>query len=172
MVKQNALQLDRVVFIGRTYFEYIRMFDLGGYDLKRGAVLDCAAGPSSFTAEVRKQGCEAIACDALYGCQVETLKDKGAKDIEHTFQKVDDVPHLYVWKYYRDRREIIALRHKALECFVNDYPSGLKDGRYVRAELPQLPFPDRTFSLCCRATFCFCMATGWILIFMFLRCSK
>jgi len=51
MTGTNSLQLDRVVFIGRTYFEYVRMFDLDEALLRSGRVLDCAAGPSSFTAD-------------------------------------------------------------------------------------------------------------------------
>jgi hypothetical protein len=146
MNKQDALNLDRIVFIGRTYAEYMRMFDLDEPLLRNGRVLDCAAGPSSFTAEARDKGFDVTACDMLYSDAVEALANKGRKDIEHTFQKIDGVPHLYVWKYYKDRQEIIALRHKSLDLFAGDYPHGLRGQRYVHAELPLLPFPDRAFS--------------------------
>ncbi len=155
MSRQEGLNLDRIVFIGRTYFEYMRMFDLNESDLKRGVVLDCAAGPSSFTAEAHKQGLHVTACDTLYRVPPEKLVEKGRVDIEHTFQKVDDVPHLYVWKYYKNRDEIIGLRHQALETFAEDFPYGLREGRYVRAELPRLPFPDRKFSLVLSSHFLF-----------------
>jgi len=155
MTRANGLQLDRVVFIGRMYFEYLRMFDLDESVLERGPVLDCAAGPSSFTAEARNRGLDVIACDVLYGNPIETLVDKGRKDIEHTFQKVDDVPHLYVWKDYKDRREIVGFRHKALDLFAEDYSEGLKQGRYIQTELPRLPFPDRTFKLVLSSHFLF-----------------
>jgi hypothetical protein len=147
MSRREGLNLDRIVFIGRTYFEYVRMFDLDESDLKRRAVLDCAAGPSSFSAEAHKLGFRVTACDTLYHVPPEKLAEKGRADIEHTFQKVDDVPHLYVWKYYKDRNEIIGLRHQALETFAEDFPYGLREGRYVHAELPRLPFPDKAFSL-------------------------
>ena len=155
MTRTNGLQLDRVVFIGRTYFEYLRIFDLDESVLRNGRVLDCAAGPSSFTAEASKRGFDVTACDVLYGNPIETLADKGSKDIEHTFQKVDDVPHLYVWKQYKDRQEIIGLRHKALSLFEQDYLDGLRQGRYIRAELPRLPFPDKAFSLVLSSHFLF-----------------
>jgi hypothetical protein len=155
MLRTKGLQLDRVVFIGRTYFEYLRMFDLDESVLRNGRVLDCAAGPSSFTAEARNKGFNVIACDMLYGNPIETLADKGGKDIEHTFQKVDDVPHLYVWKYYKDRQEIIGLRHKALGKFEQDYSDGFRQRRYIRAELPRLPFPDKAFSLVLSSHFLF-----------------
>jgi hypothetical protein len=146
MSRREGLDLDRIVFIGRTYFEYLRMFDLNESDLKRGAVLDCAAGPSSFSAEAHKLGFQVTACDTLYHVPAEELAKKGRADIEHTFQKVDDVPHLYVWKYYKDRDEIIGLRHQALEVFIGDFPQGCRAGRYLQADLPKLPFSDRKFS--------------------------
>ena len=155
MVETNSLQLDRIVFIGRTYFEYLRMFDLNESDLKLGRVLDGAAGPSSFTAEATAKGFDATACDMLYCHPVETLADKGRMDIEHTFRKVDDVPHLYVWKYYKDRQEIIGLRHKALGAFARDYEEEIREGRHIKAELPRLPFPDRTFTLVLSSHFLF-----------------
>lgn len=146
MNRNKTLDLDRIVFIGRTYFEYMRMFGLNEADLKRGAVLDCAAGPSSFSAEAHKLGFQVTACDTLYHVPAEELAEKGRMDIGHTFQKVDDVPHLYVWKYYKDRDEIIGLRHRALEAFIGDFPQGCREGRYLQADLPKLPFPDRKFS--------------------------
>ncbi len=155
MRKKHTLDLDRIVFIGRTYFEYLRMFDLKETDLRRGAVLDCAAGPSSFSAEAHKLGLHVTACDTLYHVTAERLAEKGRADIEHTFQKVDDVPHLYVWKYYKDRNEIIGLRHRALETFAEDFPHGLREGRYVQAELPRLPFSDRKFMLVLSSHFLF-----------------
>ena len=151
----NELQLDHIVFIGRTYFEYLRMFNMHESALRTGRVLDCAAGPSSFTAEARGKGLDVSACDVLYGNPIETLAKKGKKDIEHTFQKVDSVPHLYIWKCYKDRQEIIGLRHKALELFDQDYPDGLRQGRYIRAELPRLPFSDGTFTLVLSSHFLF-----------------
>ena len=91
----------------------------------------------------------------LYGNPAATLTDKGRQDIEHTFQKVDDVPHLYVWKHYKDREEIVGLRHKALGLFEQDYSGGFRQGRYILAELPRLPFPDMTFSLVLSSHFLF-----------------
>ncbi len=155
MSAKDGIELDRVVFIGRMYFEYLRMFDLDESVLRSGRILDCPAGPSSFTAEARDRGFDVTACDVLYGNPVETLTDKGRQDIEHTFQKVDDVPHLYVWKHYKDREEIVGLRHKALGLFETDYPEGFRQGRYIRTELPGLPFPDHMFKLVLSSHFLF-----------------
>lgn len=155
MARPDSLNIDRIAFIGRTYFEYLRMFDLDESFLAGGPVLDCPAGPSSFTAEARERGLSVTACDVLYNTPPGVLADKGREDIQHTFQKVDEVPQLYVWKYYKDREEIISLRRRALERFVEDYPSGTRARCYVHAELPRLPFPDRAFNVVLSSHFLF-----------------
>ncbi len=147
MNNHNALDIDRIAFIGRTYFEYVRMFGLDESALRKGPVLDCAAGPSSFAAEARTAGHTVAACDPLYGLPPETLTAKGRSDIEHVFDKLEEVRHLYTWEYYRDTDEIISLRHRALDAFLWDFSAGRSEGRYVRAQLPRLPFPDGSFSL-------------------------
>lgn len=65
MSPKDGIELDRVVFIGRMYFEYLRMFDLDESVLRNGRVLDCPAGPSSFTAEAQGRGFDVTACDVL-----------------------------------------------------------------------------------------------------------
>jgi SAM-dependent methyltransferase len=144
---KNMMDLDRIAFIGRTYFEYLRMFGLDETVMQDRPVLDCAAGPSSFAAEALRYGHRVTACDPLYDFSAERLIAKGRNDIEHVFDKLDEVQHLYTWKYYRDKEEIISFRHAALGLFSRDYSKGLAEGRYVRAELPRLPFPDKSFPL-------------------------
>ena len=55
---------DRIkgpIFIGRTWLEYLKMFDLSSEELAGGKILDCAAGASSFTAEMSKRGFDVTA---------------------------------------------------------------------------------------------------------------
>jgi len=155
MTRTNGIELDRVAFIGRTHDEYLRMFNLDESMLERGPVLDCAAGPSSFTAEAFRSGTKATACDMLYNVSLAALVEKGRQDIEDVYQKVDNAPDSFIWKFYRDRNHACSLRHKALDLFSRDFLTGLKDGRYVQAELPRLPFSDGTFSLVLSSHFLF-----------------
>ncbi len=151
----DFLMLDRVAFIGRTYFEYVRMFGLDENVLQEGRILDCAAGPSSFAAEAHRSGFSVTACDLLYDVPSEQLVKKGREDIGHVFEKLDEVAHLYTWKYYQNKDGIISFRHRALDAFSRDFPIGLVEGRYVQAELPHLPFPDKSFSLVLASHFLF-----------------
>lgn len=155
MKERDQLDIDRIAFFGRTYAEYIDMFALDEGLLKQGHVLDCPAGASSFAAEAHQKGIDVTACDILYNFSANELFEKGKKDLQHVFEKFDEVSHLYVWKYYKDKDEVMTLRSRALEIFANDFPVGSKERRYVQAEMPYLPFSDRTFSLVLSSNFLF-----------------
>ncbi|MFZ3091105.1 MAG: class I SAM-dependent methyltransferase [Nitrospirota bacterium] len=155
MGKSNSLSIDRIVFFGRTYAEYLSMFGLDESVLRQGRVLDCPAGASSFAAEAHQLGFDVTACDILYNYSVNELIEKCKRDIQHVSEKFDEAEHLYVWKYYKSKDEVIALRRKALELFAEDFPAGFKEKRYVDAELPHLPFPDKRFSLVLSGNFLF-----------------
>ena len=151
----EKLDIDRIAFIGRTFDEYKNIFALDDADLGSGPILDCPAGPSSFSAEAARKGLQVTACDMTYQLSIAFLGEKGKKDIEHVFDRVNDVPHLYVWNTYKNWDEIVSLRRKALGMFQDDFPKGYGEGRYVHGELPRLPFPDKAFSLVLSAHFLF-----------------
>ena len=153
--KTNQLDIDRIAFFGRTYAEYMSMFDLDEQLLRRGAVLDCPAGASSFAAEAHQLGLDVTACDIMYNLSADELIEKCKNDIQHVFKKFNEASHLYVWKYYKNKEEVIALRNKALRLFVEDFPAGFKEKRYVEAGLPHLPFPDKSFSFVLSGNFLF-----------------
>jgi hypothetical protein len=155
MSKQNQLNIDGIAFIGRTYAEYMSIFDLDETLLGRGPVLDCAAGPSSFTAEASKKGFDVTACDINYNQIPLDLFKKGVRDISHVFNKFDEADHLYTWDFYRDKEHVVSHRKMALGGFVKDFTRNKKSGRYVHSELPSLPFNDNTFSLALVSHFLF-----------------
>jgi hypothetical protein len=152
---KDSLDIDRIAFIGRTYDEYIHIFDLDRPKMARGRVLDCPAGASSFTAEAYLKGTDTTACDIMYNLDANELFIKGEKDIDHVFEKFDEVSHLYTWSCYRNKEDVISRRKMALERFTHDFQDGRAAGRYVHAELPVLPFPDRHFSLVLSSHFLF-----------------
>jgi hypothetical protein len=155
------MQLDRIVFLGRTLKEYVSMFSLRDEDLRSGRVLNCPSGPSSFGAEAAKEGVEVTSCDVLYHMDAPALARMGREDIEHVFERFDSVSERYVWSYYRNQQEVISLRERALGLFHEDYEQGKADGRYVEAKLPELPFPDGHFALTLSSHFLF-MYGEWL----------
>ena len=61
-----SLQLDNILITGRVYEEYIAFFDLDIKELRGKKVLDCPSGVSSFVANAKDAGVEAIGTDILY----------------------------------------------------------------------------------------------------------
>jgi len=154
-MSRDYLDIDRIAFFGRTYAEYMDMFGLDESIMKQGRILDCPAGASSFAAEAHQKGFDVTACDILYGMSADELFEKGKRDIQHVFEKFDEAAHLYIWTYYKDKNEVMTLRTKALELFSEDFSAGVERERYINAELPRLPFPDKSFSLVLSGNFLF-----------------
>jgi len=55
------LDLSRIVFIGRTFDEYMSMFNLTQEDLVGRKILDCPAGACSVTAKANQLGADVTA---------------------------------------------------------------------------------------------------------------
>lgn len=146
-------ELDRVVFIGRTFEEYTHMFDLQLSELDGKRILDCPSGACSFTAHGRKQGLDVTASDIAYDHKLDDLEAKGLKDIEHAMETLEQAKSNYVWDYYVDVPGLRQHREQALRDCVRDmkeFPD-----RYVAAVLPELPFDDEQVHLVLSAHFLF-----------------
>ncbi len=151
----DHIQLDCVAFYGRTLAEYVKIFDLDLPSWRGCSILDCPGGASSFVAEARREGVQAVACDPLYGADVSRLIERGEADIQHVMERVARVPHLFQWDFYASVNALQACRTMALRQFQEDYPVGLAEQQYVHAELPRLPFEDRRFDLVLSGHFLF-----------------
>lgn len=57
----DRLDLERILFVGRTLSEYVKFVDLDLSSLKGWTILDCPSGPSSLVAEAKKMGIDAVA---------------------------------------------------------------------------------------------------------------
>ena len=64
------------------------------------------------------------------------------------------MPHS-IWDFYSSIDELRDYRKLALEQFISDYNLGRERKRYLRAELPKLPFDDRSFDLVLSGHFLF-----------------
>ena len=154
----HRLKLDRIAFYGRTLAEYLLMFGINDIpSLERyNTVLDCPSGASSFVAEANsKHGIRAVGCDRLFDKDVKTLSKGGQDDIEYIIQRVSTDPDLYKWDFYSSIDKLREYRELALQQFLLDYPTGIKEKRYIKAELPKLPFEDKSFELVLSGHFLF-----------------
>ncbi|MDQ6667834.1 MAG: class I SAM-dependent methyltransferase [Thermoproteota archaeon] len=153
----NRFQLDKVAFYGRTLLEYLKMFRINDIDhLKRyNRILDCPSGASSFVAEANRYGINAVGCDPLFDKDLRILQKQGEEDIEYVVKRVSLAPNLYNWDFYSSIEELRNYRKLSLEQFVSDYNLGRQRRRYVKAELPKLPFDDKSFDLVLSGHFLF-----------------
>ena len=154
--QSTKLELDRIVFIGRTFEEYLDMFSLSNEELEGKKILDCPAGACSFTAVGSKIGFNITACDIAYYHYCADLKNKGFQDIEHAMEQMEKSKSNYNWKYFRNIEELKKQRLAAL----NDCTTHMKESseQYVPVTLPYLPFKDQEFDLLLSAHFLFMYA--------------
>jgi hypothetical protein len=143
----STLELPAVSFFGRTLEEYCRFFDLDPASLRDRAVLDVAAGPSSFTAEARRRGLDAVAVDPLYDRPHGELAARVRDDYDRMFRQMREKRRLFRFKTFPSFDAAEADRRAAASRFLVDYEGNGRHGRYVRASLPLLPFLDGAFDL-------------------------
>jgi hypothetical protein len=141
-----SVHFDQIVPWGRTREEYELMFDLASARLSDG-VLDCGGGPSSFTAELSADGCRAVSVDPIYNFSGPEIRTRFDAITDSMIAQVRATPDDWVWGYHGDPEGLLRSRRAALEKFLADYDSGLREGRYLAGELPVLPFAAGSFSL-------------------------
>jgi len=154
----NRFQLDKVAFYGRTLIEYLKIFGINDISHLKSynRILDCPSGASSFVAEANNRyGINAVGCDPLFDKHSRILQKQGEEDIEYVVNRVSIAPELYKWDFYSSIEELRDYRKLSLERFISDYNLGRERKRYVKAELPKLPFDDRSFDLVLSGHFLF-----------------
>jgi hypothetical protein len=147
--------LAEVVPWGRSFDEYRRMFALSDVDTIRRSILGCADGPASFNAEATRRGMRVTSCDPLYRFSAPEIRGR----IEDTYQTMLEQARLnasdFIWNAIPSVEELGRLRMAAMSEFLDDYEYGKRDGRYVDAALPQLPFGNAAFDLALCSHFLF-----------------
>jgi hypothetical protein len=148
--------LSRIVFIGRSYREYMKMFDLKEEELKGIKILDCPSGACSFTARATHLGLDVTASDMAYYFSTDELEKKGRADLSHVKATMEETKKNYIWDFFHSVDDLMSTRVKAL----SDTADHMREnkGQYVAAELPHLPFEDQVFDLTLSAHFLFMYA--------------
>ncbi|MBW4681894.1 MAG: SAM-dependent methyltransferase [Microcoleus vaginatus WJT46-NPBG5] len=141
-----GLKLEKVVPWGRSLDEYIRMFNLTPDDL-RLRILDCAAGPASFNAEMTGKGYRVISCDPIYQFTGEEISRRIEETYPAIMAGVEANQDSYVWQDIQSPAHLAQVRMAAMQQFLLDFSAGLQTGRYVLGELPVLPFKTGEFDL-------------------------
>ena len=131
---------------GRRAFEYEAYFDLSSDGLS-GTVLDCGAGPSSFSAEMAQRDVRVTALDPIYGSTASALRADLASAEQRIRNALATEHDRFVWHFYGDIEQLMTTCHQAAKIFFTDFARGRTTGRYICGELPRLPFPTSCFDL-------------------------
>ncbi len=148
-----AVHLDRVVPFGRSLAEYRLMFNLSADDLQQ-KILDLAAGPASFNAEMRQQGKHVTSIDPIYELTAAVIQQRFNECVDGIIEQVKLSPADWTWQYHKSVDDLRKNRERALQLFLADYQQGKTEQRYITGELPELPV-EQSFDLALCSHFLF-----------------
>jgi SAM-dependent methyltransferase len=146
--------LDNVVPWGRSYDEYVSMFDLSEADLGL-RMLGCGDGPAGFNADLTKHGGRIVSIDPVYAFDAEQIKGRISETYDTVMTQLRENRSDFVWGAIPSVEQLGILRMAAMETFLVDFIAGKQAGRYIPGELPLLPFAAGEFDLALSSHFLF-----------------
>ncbi|MEI8210443.1 MAG: class I SAM-dependent methyltransferase [Methylococcales bacterium] len=146
--------LDKVVPWGRSYDEYVNMFDLAEAELAL-RILGCGDGPAAFNSELSQRGGKVVSIDPVYAFDSNQIRDRIAETYETVMKQMHKNHSDYVWSDISSVEQLGHIRMSAMETFLADYEAGKQAGRYIAGELPWLPFASRQFDIALSSHFLF-----------------
>lgn len=141
-----AVELESIVPWGRSFDEYVRMFALTEADLS-GHVLDCAAGPSSFHAELRARGGRVVSVDPIYALSPADIRGRVEAVRDDMMAQVRLRPDQFIWDFIHSPNHLERVRMGAMARFLDDFAGDPGRERYRPQSLPALDFADGAFDL-------------------------
>ena len=149
-----AFTLEKVVPWGRSFDEYLAMFALVEEDLRK-RILGCGDGPASFNCMMKRRGGRVVSVDPLYRFSAVEIRNRIDEIYEEIMEQTRKNKNEFVWRHISSVEELGKVRMDAMNDFLSDYTAGSKEGRYVDASLPMLPFEDREFDIALCSHFLF-----------------
>lgn len=149
-----GFNLDNVVPWGRSFEEYIAIFELGDKDLDC-RILGCGDGPAGFNAELSRRGGRVISIDPIYALSGTQIRHRINDTYENVMTQMRKNCDEYIWTTIASVEALGRIRMSAMEAFLADYETGKTEARYIEGELPSLPFADNSFDIALSSHFLF-----------------
>lgn len=159
-----SFTLTQVVPWGRSFDEYVAMFALTQADLRR-RIVGVGDGPAAFNAVTNRTGGGVVSVDPMYACSLAQIKQRIDEVFPTVLAETERNRDEFVWRHVKNVNELGELRRAAMNEFLADYETGVKEYRYVDGELPSLPFMDQTFELALCSHFLFLYSEQFDLAF-------
>lgn len=131
---------------GRSYDEYLDMFNLFENDLVRD-IVGVGDGPASFNFWMYQRETPIVSVDPIYRYSEAELRQRIQETYEDVIAQARQNRDKFVWTKFSSIDELAEVRMQAMDEFCRDFESGKQQGRYIDASLPNLPFPDDHFDL-------------------------
>jgi len=141
-----SVTLDEIILWGRSRREYELMFDLSRADMGK-RILGCGDGPASFNAEMAAHGYRVVSVDPIYAFPGADIQARFNDSSDMLLDQVRASLDKWNWRFHQNPEGLLANRKNALMKFLADYENGKREGRYLTAALPALPFSDGQFDL-------------------------
>lgn len=149
-----GVQLDKVVVFGRSFDEYLKMFNLKEVDLQK-KIVSVADGIASFNAEATLKGTHVISVDPIYELTNAQIEQRFYEVVDNIMSQIKATPNDWSWSYHKSVDDLRENRVKVLEAFLSDYQLGKTQNRYQIGQLPILPYEDNEFDLALCSHFLF-----------------
>lgn len=141
-----TIKLESIIPLGRRREEYMGMFNLNDevLDLR---ILDCGGGPSSFNFELTKSGGSITSIDPIYQFSHQQIQDRINATFDDIMNQAESNKDQFIWSQISSVDDLRDRRKTAMEMFIKDFSKGKQEGRYIYAQLPELPFEGGQFDL-------------------------
>jgi len=149
-----AFKYSEAVPWGRSFDEYRRMFGLTEPELKL-RIIGCGDGPASFNTEMLQLGRRVVSCDPLYQLSATEIQERIDVTYENVMRQTYEHQDHFVWDRIKTPEDLGKMRLAAMKKFLADFDNGKRDGRYVTAELPDIPFESNAYDLAVCSHFLF-----------------
>ena len=146
--------LEHVVPWGRSYDEYVSMFDLTEVDLGL-RLLGCGDGPAGFNSALTKRGGHIVSVDPIYAFDTGQIRSRVSETYETVMMQMRKNHSHYVWGTISSVEHLGSVRMSAMDTFFADFEAGKQEGRYLAGELPSLPFRNGQFDIALSSHFLF-----------------
>jgi len=146
--------LEKIVPWGRSFDEYLAMFALTEEELSK-RFLGYGDGPASFNCMMKRRGGHVVSVDPIYRFSEDEIRNRIDETYEEIMEQTRKNKNEFVWRHISSVEELGKVRMAAMNDFLSDYVAGLKEGRYVTASSPTLPFEAREFDIALCSHFLF-----------------
>lgn len=141
-----GFKYQEIIPWGRSYNEYLQMFQLSPEDLKK-RILGVGDGPASFNAVMNENHHPVTSVDPIYRLPASQIKKRISETFDDVILQTRQNQHKFNWKNIKNPEHLGTTRMNAMEVFLNDYPKGVTQKRYIPGELPRLPFWANSYDL-------------------------